>query len=184
MFSHRIEEGLELKLPEPAMAQELAGLVRSNLDRLQKWMPWATGDYSEEHAADFIRRTLSEFAEDGRFSAAIIAERRLAGIIGFNRLDTANRSACIGYWIANDYEGRGYVTRCTAVLLDYLFDVRDLNRVQINCNVDNVRSRAVPERLGFMLEGIHREVEYNNGTFGDWAIYAMLRRDWEQRTSI
>jgi ribosomal-protein-serine acetyltransferase len=179
MFSHRIDEGLELTLPEPAMAAELAALVRANLERLQPWMPWATDDYTQDHAADFIRRTLNEFAEDGRFSAAIMANKRLAGIIGFNRLDTTNLSACIGYWIAAEHEGRGFVSRCTAVLMDYLFDVRDLNRIQINCNVENSRSRAVPERLGFTLEGVHREVELNNGIFGDWAIYAMLRREWE-----
>jgi ribosomal-protein-serine acetyltransferase len=71
------------------------------------------------------------------------------------------------------------VSRCCSTLIDYLFEVRDLNRIQINCNVNNTRSRAVPERLGFTLEGIQREVEYNDGKFGDWAIYALLRRDWE-----
>ena len=59
----------------------------------------------------------------------------------------------------------------------------DLNRVQINCNVENERSRAVPERLGFKLEGIHRQVEYLNGRFGDWAVYGMLREEWETAPS-
>ena len=66
------------------------------------------------------------------------------------------------------------------MLIDYLFDTIELNRVQINCNVENKRSRAVPERLGFKLEGIHRQVEFLNGKFGDWAIYAILRSEWKQ----
>jgi ribosomal-protein-serine acetyltransferase len=56
-----------------------------------------------------------------------------------------------------------------------------LNRIQINCNVENVRSRAVPERLGFKLEGVHRQVEKVQGKFGDWAVYAMLRDEWAQK---
>jgi ribosomal-protein-serine acetyltransferase len=53
-----------------------------------------------------------------------------------------------------------------------------LNRIQINCSVENVRSRGVPERLGFRLEGIQRQAEFINGKFGDWAIYSMLKEDW------
>jgi ribosomal-protein-serine acetyltransferase len=51
--------------------------------------------------------------------------------------------------------------------------------VQINCNVENAKSRAIPERLGFKLEGIHRQVEFLHDRFGDWAVYAMLREEWE-----
>jgi ribosomal-protein-serine acetyltransferase len=179
MFSHRIDEGLELTLPEPAMAEEIAAVVRANIDHLRPWVPWATEDYNAESAAEFIRKTLSDFAHDGRFSAAILVDKQFGGAIGYHRLDTANRSASVGYWIDSRLEGRGIVSRCCSTLIDYLFEVRDLNRIQINCNVNNTRSRAVPERLGFTLEGIQREVEYNNGKFGDWAIYALLRRDWE-----
>lgn len=183
MFSHRIDEGLEISLPEPEMAQELASVVLANVDRLRPWMPWARGDYDADSAADFIRRTLADFARDGQFSAAIRVNKKLAGIVGFHRLDPINRSTSIGYWIASEYEGRGIVTRCCRVLVDYLFDLRGLNRIQINCNVENTRSRAVPERLGFALEGVQREVEYNDGKFGDWAVYAMLQREWNARKS-
>ena len=68
-------------------------------------------------------------------------------------------------------------------MVDYLFSVMKLNRVQINCNVENARSRAVPERLGFQLEGIHRQVEFLNDRFGDWAVYAMLNEDWKPSES-
>jgi len=65
------------------------------------------------------------------------------------------------------------------VLVEYLFDTMELNRLQINCNVENVRSRAIPERLGFTLEGTLREVEFINGEFRDWAVYGLVRSDWD-----
>ena len=89
--------------------------------------------------------------------------------------------ASVGYWISREMEGKGVVTKCCRVLIDYLFDTMGLNRVQINCNVENARSRAIPEKLGFTLEGTLREVEYLDGRFGDWAVYSLLKREWQFR---
>ena len=179
MFSHQIDDNLKLCLPELHRADEITSVVRANLRHLQPWMPWAVDDYSTDSAREWIQRTLSEFAEDGRFNAIILIDEKAVGAIGFHNLNTAHGSAEIGYWIDKEYEGRGIITRCCRVLIDYLFDLRKLNRIQINCNVENERSRKVPERLGFKLEGIHRQVEYVNGRFGDWAIYAMLKEEWK-----
>jgi ribosomal-protein-serine acetyltransferase len=181
MFSHEIDKNLKLSLPELWRAEEITSVVRSNLRHLQPWMPWAVDDYSIDSAKEWIQRTLSDFAEDGRFNAIILIDERPVGAIGFHNLNTAHGSAEIGYWIDKAHEGKGIVTRCCKVLIDYLFGVRGLNRIQINCNVENKRSRAVPERLGFILEGVHRQVEYVNGRFGDWAVYAMLKDEWKSK---
>ena len=180
MFSHKIDDKIKLSLPEMHKAEELAAVVQANLKHLQPWMPWAVEDYSAESAKEWIQRTLSEFAEDGRFNSIIMVDDKPIGTIGFHNLNTAHGSAEIGYWIDKKYEGQGIITRCCRALIDYLFDVRGLNRVQINCNVENKRSRAVPERLGFKLEGVHRQVELVQGRFGDWAVYAMLKDEWKR----
>ena len=67
----------------------------------------------------------------------------------------------------------------TGSLTDYAFSEWNLNRVEISAGVENSRSRALAERLGFQLEGIARESAWVNGHFLDPARYAMLRRDWE-----
>jgi len=183
MFYYEIDENLKLRLPAIIHAEEITAVVRKNLERLKEWMPWAVDEYSIEHAKDFIQRTLNEYAQDGRFNAWIEIDGKIAGSIGFHHLDVVNRSAEIGYWIGKEFEGRGIVTRCCRVLIDYLFDKIKLNRIQINCNIENVRSRAIPEKLGFKLEGIHRQVECLNGRFGDWAVYALLRDEWRNSKS-
>jgi ribosomal-protein-serine acetyltransferase len=110
-----------------------------------------------------------------------VLDGKIVGNMGFHNLDPNNKSAHIGYWLAREAEGRGLMTRCCRVLINYLFDELKLNRVQINCNVENLKSRAIPERLGFELEGIHRQVEFFGDRFGDWAIYAMLKEDWKNK---
>jgi ribosomal-protein-serine acetyltransferase len=179
MFSFKLDDELKLALPEPHMAEAMTDAVLANLSRLKPWMAWAVDDYSIEHCHQYIQRTLTEFATDGSLSASIFYQGKYAGSVGFHNLDTVNRSAHVGYWIAEEFEGRGIITRCCRVIIDHLFGAMNLNRVQINCNVDNAKSRAVPERLGFKLEGIHRQVEFLHDRFGDWAVYAMLRDEWE-----
>ena len=181
MFSFQVDERLALALPQHHQADEMTAVVRRNLERLRPWMPWAVDDYSIEMANEFIARSLRAFADEGRFEAVIIYDGKIVGCIGFHNLDKVNRSAHIGYWIDGEHEGKGIVTRCCLAVINYLFETVNLNRVQINCNVDNHRSRAIPERAGFKLEGIQRQVEFLHDRFGDWAVYAILREEWNAK---
>ena len=180
MFSFQIDENLKLTLPQQRDAEEITKAVRENLEQLKLWMLWATDDYSIDSAREFIKRNLTEFAENGSFSASVILEGKFVGAVGFHDLNLKNKSAHVGYWLTKEAQGKGIMTGCCRVLIDYLFDELRLNRVQINCNVDNAKSRAIPERLGFRLEGIHRQVEWMNERFRDWAVYAMLAEERRQ----
>jgi ribosomal-protein-serine acetyltransferase len=181
MFSCLVDSNLKLELPEPRHAEEAAALVQRNLEHLRPWMPWAVEGYSVSHAADWIKLSLDAFVKDGTIGALIMLDDKIVGSIGFHDLDTANRHASIGYWIDKQHEGKGIVSRCCRVLINYLFDTMELHRLQINCNVENLRSRAIPERLGFRLEGTLREVEFVDGKFRDWAVYGLLRDEWKKK---
>ncbi|MBA2735855.1 MAG: GNAT family N-acetyltransferase [Pyrinomonadaceae bacterium] len=180
MFSYQIDENLKLVLSQQRHAEEITKVVRENLAQLKTWMPWAKDDYSIDSAREFIKFNLTEFAKNGSFSASIILEEKFIGAVGFHNLNLTNKSAHTGYWLAKEAQGKGIMTRCCRVLFNYLFDDVGLNRIQINCNIQNVKSRAIPERLGFKLEGIHRQVEWLNEEFRDWAVYAMLKEDWKK----
>ncbi|MBA3632612.1 MAG: GNAT family N-acetyltransferase [Acidobacteria bacterium] len=183
MFSYQIDDELKLALPTERDAEEIYAVVRENLEQLKLWMPWATDDYSIESAREFIKSSLTEFAENGSFSADVLWNKKIVGTMGFHHLDLTNKSIQIGYWLAKEAQGKGMITRCCRVLINYAFNDLALNRVQINCNIENVKSRAIPERLGFQLEGILRRVEWLNGEFRDWAVYAMLAEEWKNLES-
>jgi ribosomal-protein-serine acetyltransferase len=180
MFSYQIDENLKLVLPTERDAEEIYAVVRENLKELKLWMPWVSDDYSIETVRDFIKKNLIEFAENSTFAVAIVLNEKIVGTIGLHHYDLANKSVQIGYWLDKQAQGQGLATKCSRVLINYAFDELKLNRIQINCNVENAKSRHIPERLGFRLEGIHRQVEWLNEEFRDWAVYAMLAEEWRK----
>lgn len=177
----QVDENIRLTLPMPHHAAEITNLVRENLEYLKAWMPWAKDDYSLESARSYISDNFQQLIDETGVANNIVYAGKICGQIGFHDLDSSNKSVKMGYWIAANLQGRGIVTKCCRAFIDYGFDELDLNRIQINCNVGNIRSRRIPERLGFELEGIHRQAEKLQDGFGDWSVYAMLKQDWNKK---
>jgi ribosomal-protein-serine acetyltransferase len=182
MFSHRIDEDIELRLSGEQFADEATAVIRNNIPYLKEWLPWVKDDYSVEDTLEFVRRNLRQFAANEGFSAQIVYRGSFAGNIGFNRFDWVNRKTEIGYWIAPQYQGRGIITRACRAFIAYAFDVLKLNRVEIYCGVGNTKSRRIPERLGFREEGVFRQAEWLHDRFIDLVGYSMLADDWKENS--
>jgi ribosomal-protein-serine acetyltransferase len=100
------------------------------------------------------------------------------------RLVDRNRAASLGYWLSEDEEGRGTMTDPVRALVAHSFTQWKLNRVEIRADVENVRSRAIPERLGFRQEGILRQAyRVSEDRYSDDAVYSMLASEWRGRGS-
>lgn len=177
MFSLRVDDEVEIELAEEHHAQETFDLVDANREHLGAWMPWVPATVTVADTLAFLRFVRGEYGAGRQFHANLRYRGALAGAIGL-RIDRNNLTSEIGYWIAAGHEGRGIVTRATRALTTAAFDSLGLNRVTIRAGVDNVRSRAVPERLGFVFEGVLRQHEKVGDRFLDHASYSMLSADW------
>jgi ribosomal-protein-serine acetyltransferase len=100
------------------------------------------------------------------------------GNIGLHGINSANSSGMIGYWLSQDRQGRGVMTGCVRAMTDHAFHALGLNRTYIHCAAGNRKSRAIPERLGYVKEGVLRDGECLYGIFHDLIVYGMLKRDW------
>ena len=180
MFSYRVDEEIELRLPEERFAEEATALVRQNLEHLSEWLPWAHENFSVEDSLEFIRRNRRNFAENQGYSVHIVYRGQHAGNIGYNNIDWTNRTTEIGYWLAASFQGKGIMTRACRALVAYAFDEFKLNRIDIRCGLGNARSRRIPERLGFKQEGVFRQAELLRGEFIDLVVYAMLAEEWRE----
>jgi ribosomal-protein-serine acetyltransferase len=181
VFGIAIDGETRLELLEEQHAEALFALVDANRAYLREWLPWLDQNTSAEHTRAFIRLNLQQFAARNGFSCGIFHQRRIAGVIGLHHVDWANRKTSIGYWIGQAHQGRGLVTKATAALLDHLFGELGLNCVEIGCAPGNMRSCAIPERLGFTHEGVLRQREWLYDHFVDHRIYSMLADEWRAR---
>jgi len=178
-----ISEGLLLKPIGSADADSLFRLTDASRETLREWLPWVDATVSVEQTRGFIQACEQQIAANDGFQTGIWFDGELAGCIGFHRIDRANRKTSIGYWLGNGFQGRGLMTQACRKMVDYAFDFYDLNRVEIRCGVENLKSRAIPERLGFVQEGRLRQTEKIGDRFIDHYVYGMLRSEWLNRGS-
>lgn len=84
----------------------------------------------------------------------------------------------IGIALLPEYRGRGYGTQAQRLLVEYLFRVHNVHRVQSDTAADNPAEQRALERAGFVREGVVRDAEYRDGRYHDHILYGLLRRDW------
>ena len=178
MFSTTLREGFELRLVEERHAEEMFATVDRNRAYLRQWLPWVDATKSAEDSLAFIRSVLDMFAAHNGFTAAIWHRERVAGVIGTHRIDWRNRRVELGYWLAEEFQGRGLMSDACRLAIAHLFDDMDLHRVEIRCAAGNAKSNAIPRRLGFKHEGTLRDAELVNGRYLDLLVYAMLKSEW------
>jgi ribosomal-protein-serine acetyltransferase len=162
-----------LRLLDESDAAELYGLIEADREQLAEWLPWAAAQTPED-TVEFIRSGAEQVARNDGFQAAIVREERIVGVIGFVRVDWASRATTLGYWLGRANQGTGLMTEAVRVLTDHAISVWELTRVEIRAAVQNTRSRAIPERLGFEEEGVLRGAERVGERQLDLVVYARL----------
>jgi ribosomal-protein-serine acetyltransferase len=170
--------GARMRPVEDADVAELFRLVDRNRAHLRAWLPWldATRTESDLRAWATAERAKAEAGRSVQF--VIVDDGRLAGIVGYHEIDREHGQVDLGYWLAEERQGRGLVTRAVAELVRIAFEELGLNRVGIKTATGNVRSRAIPERLGFRHEGVIREGERLYDRFVDLDAFALLASEW------
>ena len=154
----------------------------SGRDYLGRYMPWmAEFNTEDDHTRGFNKRRAEQDFFDS--SRGYILEHRgeLAGTVDFG---TPNRDngVEIGYWLREDLQGQGIMTRAVEAVITMLIVEVGLHRITIRAATSNLPSLGIPERLGFAHEGTLREAGFVNGKYLDLEIYSMLDHEWLARS--
>ncbi len=174
MFRLEIRDGIEMRLVGVERAQELTDLVHANFEHLRPWLPWVNPNYSQESATNFIRMGIEGFRNKNSLQAWIIENDEIIGGIGFNKIDGQNNSVEIGYWLTADACGRGIITDACRAIIGYAFERLGIHRIVIRCASENIKSQAVPMRLGFEKEGVMRDAEWLHERYVDLEVFSLL----------
>lgn len=152
-------------------------LLTAGREHLDRWLRWSSALVSPSDVRAFVDDFAKKRAAGDGFHSGIWLEGALVGGVVCWYVHPRNRNAEIGYWLSRGALGRGLATRAAAKATDHLFS-RGLHRIEMQCAVDNTASRAIPEKLGYRLEGIRRESHFITSRFLDHAVYGLLAREW------
>jgi [ribosomal protein S5]-alanine N-acetyltransferase len=86
----------------------------------------------------------------------------------------------IGYMLVPKERRKGYGSEAMQIMVDYLFLSREIVRIQAEMHPDNVASRRVLEKSGFMMEGLIRKSFFSRGRYRDTAMWSILREEWKE----
>jgi ribosomal-protein-serine acetyltransferase len=175
MSEIRVDSEITLRSPGITDAEGLFALIDSNRDHLGRWLPTLVAVQTIDQERGWLQERID--GQGAEKPLLIVVDQQIVGVIGAE-IQEQNSAAEVGYWLAEGQQGRGITTRSCAAMVDELLRAQGMNRVVIRASVDNTRSRAIPERLGFIHEGVERQaVKLPNG-YVDMAVYSMLASEW------
>ena len=135
--------------------------------------------YTEQDGAVFISDMLSA-DENETFAFAITIDNKVIGSIGVFRQDNIHRlTAELGYYIAEEYWGRGIMTEAVRQTCEYVFDNSDIIRIYAEPFAYNIASCRVLEKAGFQYEGTLRNNAVKNGKIIDMKMYSLLKAEMQ-----
>jgi RimJ/RimL family protein N-acetyltransferase len=150
----RLDDAYLLRQFRVGDAKALALAVLGSLEHLRPWMPWADEESTDER---FQRQRLrgvehkAAAGEEWQYGLFPDDGSRVLGSFGLMTRQGAGTIE-IGYWVHVDEIGHGLATRASAALTDVSLALEGTTTVYIRCDERNVRSAAIPRRLGYALE--------------------------------
>ena len=156
--SVEVGDDLVLRRVTESDVPALVASVNASLDSLSPWMEWAQQPLTVEAQLEWCRGSNDMWDDGTGFNYAVLTTAGdLIGAAGFH-VRNGPGVLEIGYWLRSDQQGRGVMTRVTQALTDVARDVAGVTCVEIHVDPDNVRSSAIPRRLGYTLVEV-REAE-------------------------
>ncbi len=131
--------------------------------------------YTIKDARDFIQRRKSERIPQ---VLAIVINDEAAGAIGvFQQQNIQRKNAEIGYWISEDYWGKGIATASVKWMINYAFSAFDIIRLFGRPFPFNIASQKVLENCGFHREAVIKDALFKGGKLYDEWIYSLLKKE-------
>jgi ribosomal-protein-serine acetyltransferase len=172
-------ERLILRTPTVESAPDVNEAVRESFTQLHQWMHWATQISTLEETAALLGEARADYLSGSGFSfiTHLRADGAFIGIPALFNIDWTVPKLEIGYWLRTGFEGRGLMTEAVRALVDLACQTLEMRRIEIRTDPCNKSSAAIPERLGFVLEGILRSEQRNpQGDLRDTSVYALTHQ--------
>jgi [ribosomal protein S5]-alanine N-acetyltransferase len=147
-----------------------------NVTRFYNLLPLA----NEQDAQKSIDWFQSRFKDKSgiRWGIALKGQQNIIGTVGFNNFTKGHR-ANIGYDLQTAHWNKGYISEALKTVIDFGFNVLEINRIEAEVMQGNVISEKVLDKLKFKNEGVLREWMFWNGKHHDMTMFSLLKADCE-----
>jgi RimJ/RimL family protein N-acetyltransferase len=149
-----LHDGLHLRWFTEADADAIARSVGESLEHLRPWMPWANAESADVEFQRRRLRTLPALRDRGEEWQYGLFRTGSDAVLGSFGLMTRRGPGTleIGYWLHVDQGGQGFATAAASALTSIARAIPRVDLVIIWCDEANVRSAAIPQRLGYALK--------------------------------
>jgi RimJ/RimL family protein N-acetyltransferase len=170
---------LLIRMPMPGDGPVVYDAVTASLEELKPWLPFANYEQTLEGVEANLRESHAQFLkrEDLRLLVFLKETGEFIASSGLHRINWDVPKFEIGYWIDTRQSGKGYMTEAVEGITRFAFEELAANRVEIRCDPNNVKSRAVAERLNYTLEGTLQNDDLGvDGSLRDTCVFAKVKK--------
>jgi [ribosomal protein S5]-alanine N-acetyltransferase len=176
-----------MRLAQPGMEAALARFLRANYEgHLDRWSPPVVpAFFTEAFWRERLGVALDEF-QAGRSARFVVSPLEDAGMVigtcNYTNIVRGPFQACyLGYQIARDREGAGFMSEALRATNAYVFESLRLHRIMANYRPENARSARLLERLGFVREGLAPAYLFIDGAWRDHVLTALTNPAFDPR---
>lgn len=178
IFTHKVDDEVELVLRDDTFAEAYVNLLNSNYDHLKYFYPAIEKDMSEEVAKERLKECRDKFANELGTHYGILYKGQLAGEVGYNFISDIHHYCTMGYWLGKSFTGKGIAIRAMRAMLKDAFLEKNLNRVMLEIAEGNMPSRNIAVKLGFTHEGTQRNSDWVGDRYESSMTFGLLKSEY------
>ena len=153
-------------------------VIKDSINELKAWLPFAQKSSTVEETEVNLRVAHINFLKRESLRYLIFHKRTndFIGITSFEGINWDIPKCHIGYWINTKFSGNGYMLEAVKSLTELGLNQIKFKRIEIKCESTNIKSRSIPEKLGYELEGILKndDLSADGNKLTDTCIYAIV----------
>lgn len=172
-------ERLILRVPQNGDGKIINKAIRDSVTELRAWLPFVQELPSVEETEVNARNAYINFLKRDSFRFLIFHKHsnNFIGTTSLQSIDWDIPKCEIGYWINTRFSGNGYMIEAVKELTSFGLEHIKFRRIEIRCESTNLKSRSIPEKLGFVLEGTlrHEDLSADGSRLTNTCIYSRIK---------
>jgi ribosomal-protein-alanine N-acetyltransferase len=168
---------------QPGEAPQVVAYLKANRLHLEDHGPiWPDSYLTIAAWQKQLELNLAEFSNDETVKLFVFQKDlpdTVIGTVNFTSILRRSAQFCfLGYGLAQEHQGKGFMTEALRAATNFVFDDLNLHRISANYVPTNERSGRVLKKLGFQVEGYARDYLYLNGKWRDHILTSLLNEKW------